>query len=122
MSLDRVKSALRWLFSFIKPQPLRQSVMLSGAEATGVVIKKSGSAKMYAGLATYQPYPLPYILIGTEPGKGNPSKVVYRFFDPESKTEFLLTKPLVDLLLFKIDTSDRHPPDIRDAVVKDTQA
>lgn len=87
--------------SFIKPQVLRKSVMVSGEDDEGVVCQ-TPVIDPYNGLVKFRPYPLNYLLVGIEPARRQSGKLVYRFFDPASKKEFLLTKELVDLLFHKV--------------------
>lgn len=118
MSSNRFKGFITYLASFIKPQKLRTSVMVNGEDDAGTVIEKKSSA-IYAGAACYMPYPVKYVLIGTEPKKDQPGVVVYRFLDIQTNTEFLLTRSLVDLLFHR--TSPVVQRDDGDAMVKDTE-
>lgn len=99
MILNRVKAFYRHLASFFKPQILRTNVLITGMEDEGMQMPEEESK--YKDLMIFRPYFLDYILVGIEPGRRNPGQVVYRFYDPESCKEFLLTKELVDLLFYK---------------------
>lgn len=99
MILNRVKVFYRHLASFFKPQILRTNVLITGMEDEGMQMPEEESK--YKDLMIFRPYFLDYILVGIEPGRRNPGQVVYRFYDPESCKEFLLTKELVDLLFYK---------------------
>jgi len=99
MILNHVKAFYRHLASFFKPQILRTNVLITGMEDEGMQMPEEESK--YKDLMIFRPYFLDYILVGIEPGRRNPGQVVYRFYDPESCKEFLLTKELVDLLFYK---------------------
>lgn len=100
MILSRAKAFYKHIASFFKPQTLRTNVLLTGMDDEGIELPEEGDSK-YKDLAIFRPYFLDYILVGIEPGRRNPGQIVYRFYDPESRKEFLLTKELVDLLFYK---------------------
>lgn len=101
MTLGRVKAFWQHISSFFQPQVIRKNVLIAGMDdEDGIEQPIEGSSK-YKDLVIFRPYFLDYILVGIEPGRRDPGQVVYRFFDPESCKEFILTKQLVELLFYK---------------------
>lgn len=102
MTLRHVKN---WIVSFFKPVRLRSNVLCAGQNDSGTVVADTVDHR-YDGLVHYQPYAGHYLLVGIEPCKKNRANVVYRFFDPATQSEFLLTKPLVKLLFNRVHSEN----------------
>lgn len=99
MSLASAKSFLTKIVSYIRPVPIRKSVLVNGEDDIGTPapeFKKSASQL----LVRYVPYESEYIFIGMDRDPGN-GTVYYRFYDAQLNKEFRLTKGLMDILFYK---------------------
>lgn len=107
----------KWVFSFFKPQTLRKDVLITGADDVGHEVQPARK-DVYRGLVKYRPFSLDYLLVGIEHSRRDPNQIVYRFFDPETNKEFTMTKPLVDLLFYRVPGVGHDAlPDHRDSIM-----
>ena len=99
MTSMSVKKMFQNIASFFKPVPVRNNVLVNGEDSEGIEIPRR-SLDPHSAMAKYTAYPVDYVLIGIDHFEGK-DYVFYRFFDPQTKKEFHLSKPLVDILLYK---------------------
>lgn len=105
MTLKRAKYFLLYIWayilSFFTKKVVRKNVYVVSSTGEDMVIEPEKSREEKDGVVSYRPYQVPYYFVGFDTRKGSNGDVIYRFYDSQTKKEFLLTKELVDLLLYK---------------------
>lgn len=105
MTLKRAKILLsffwNWLLSFVTVRTVRENVYVHSSTDQGTALVQEQSREEKDGIVAYRPYDIAYYFVGFDFRKGSNGDVVYRFYDGQTKKEFLLTKELVDLLFYK---------------------
>jgi len=105
MTLKHAKFLLsffwNWVLSFFTVRTLRKNVYVLSSTDKGMTVEPEKSREEKDGIVAYRPYCIPYYFVGFDFRKGSNGDVVYRFYDNQTKKEFLLTKELVDLLFYK---------------------
>lgn len=99
MKFPIVKSAWVWLKSFVKPQVVKTNIITAG-DVT--VESKTVVKKPYPLVMRYRPYDLEYLFVGYERSTDGSDKLLYRFYDPETKQEFLVSEALARLLFYSV--------------------